>query len=92
MVRRSTPQQRLAEDYFPVRVRVAVPPKGFGEQINMMHGWLDQHIGKDRHWVGADGGAGRADAALLYFIDVRDAAAFIDRFACGVLVGQYPPR
>jgi hypothetical protein len=92
MMRRSTPQQHLAERHFPVRVRVAVPPKGFGEQINTMHGWLDQHIGKGRHWVGADVEPGRADAALFYFVDARDAVAFIDRFACGVLVGQYPPR
>ena len=68
MVRRSAPQQHLAEDYFPVRVRVAVPPKGFGEQINTIHGWLNQHIGKDRHWVGADVDAERADAVLFYFI------------------------
>ena len=66
MVRRSTPQQHLAEDYFPVRVRVAVPPKGFGAQINTMHGWLNQHIGKDRHWVGADADGGRPDAVLFY--------------------------
>jgi hypothetical protein len=51
-----------------------------------------QHIGKGRHWVGADVEPGRADAALFYFVDARDAVAFIDRFACGVLVGQYPPR
>jgi hypothetical protein len=92
MVRRSAPQQHLAESYFPVRVRVAVPPKGFGQQLNTMHEWLNQHIGKDRHWVGADADRGQADAVLFYFIEVRDAVAFIDRFACGVLVGRDPPR
>jgi hypothetical protein len=46
MVQRSAPQQVVAERYFPVRVRVAVPPGGFGSQVNIMCAWLDQHAGK----------------------------------------------
>jgi hypothetical protein len=43
MVQRSAPQQVVAERYFPERVRVAVPPGGFG---NLMSAWLDEHAGK----------------------------------------------
>lgn len=46
IVRQSAPQQILAERYFPVRVRIAVPPGGFGSQFNVMGAWLDQHAGK----------------------------------------------
>jgi hypothetical protein len=46
MVRRAVPA-RIADDrYFPVRVRIAVPPSGFGSQLNTMHGWLNMHTGR----------------------------------------------
>lgn len=39
------PQIRATEGprraYFPVGVRVAVPPKGFERQLDTMHPWLD---------------------------------------------------
>ena len=88
MVQRSAPRQVLAERYFPVRVRVAVPPAGFGSQLNIMCGWLDQHAGKAGYFTGAETGAGLRDAALFYFLDAKVAAAFVDRFACGLIVGR----
>ncbi len=49
MVRRkSLGRDYVAEGYFPVRVRVAVPPGGFGNQLNLIYAWLDQQIGKER--------------------------------------------
>ena len=91
MVQRSAPQQFVAERYFPVRVRVAVPPGGFGSQFNIMCAWLDQHAGKAGYFTGAQAGAGLQDAALFYFIDAKVAAAFVDRFACGLVIGHEPP-
>jgi hypothetical protein len=91
MVQRSAPQQVLAERYFPVRVRVAVPPGGFGSQFNTMCAWLDQHVGKAGYFTGAQAGAGLRDAALFYFIDAKMAAAFVDRFACGLIIGREAP-
>jgi hypothetical protein len=32
--------------YFPVRVRIAVPPGGVGNQLDVMHGWLNLHAGR----------------------------------------------
>jgi hypothetical protein len=85
MVRRSTPNGWLAERYFPVRVRVAVPDEGFGAQFDAMHAWLEAQIGRGAFWIGASSGPSQ-DAALFYFLDVDAAKGFIDRFACGALV------
>jgi hypothetical protein len=90
MVRRSMPNARLAERYFPVRVRVAVPQNGFGTQFDAMHAWLMAQVGRDAFWVGASSGPGLSDAALFYFLDVETAKAFVDRFACGALVHPSP--
>ena len=90
MIQRSAPQSYYAESYFPVRVRVAVPPGGFGSQLNTIYGWLDQHVGKAGYWSGA-GGRHALDAAMFYFLTVDSAKAFVDRFACGLAVGIEPP-
>jgi hypothetical protein len=69
-----------AERHFPVRVRVAVPPGGFGNELARMYEWLDDHVGKDRYW---SGGAGdHSDAACFYFLTVDNARAFVERFGC----------
>jgi hypothetical protein len=36
-------------------------------------------------------GLGLQDAALFYFVDADMAAAFVDRFACGLIIGREPP-
>jgi hypothetical protein len=36
-----------AERSFPVRVRIAVPPGGFGQQYAQMTHWLDANCGPD---------------------------------------------
>jgi hypothetical protein len=91
MVQKSAPQQALAERYFALRVRVAVSPSGFGNQLNLMCAWLDQHAGKGSYFTSAQAGPGRQDAALFYFVDAEMAAAFVDRFACGLVIGDAPP-
>jgi hypothetical protein len=91
MVRRSAPQSYHAERYFPVRVRVAVPPGGFGRQLDEMYAWLDQHVGHSAYWVGSEARPGRTDATLFYFLEAKSAAAFIDRFSCGLVVSGEPP-
>jgi hypothetical protein len=95
MVRRSTPPHITDDRFFPVRVRIAVPQGGFGEQLNVMHGWLNMHAGRGNfaiHSAPNDLNAitgverSRVDAALFYFVDVGVARAFVERFACGVAV------
>jgi hypothetical protein len=95
MVRRSTPARITDDCYFRVRVRIGVPQGGFGEQLNLMHGWLNMHAGRgnfaihsapnDLHAVtGVE--RSRVDAALFYFMDIAVARAFVERFACGLAV------
>ena len=76
----------MAEAYFPVRVRVAVPRGGFGHQLNTMHAWLGQQIGEDRHWTAGGPRSDDTDSLLFYFLTVDDAKAFIGRFACGLSI------
>jgi hypothetical protein len=90
MVRRATPA-RIADDRcFPVRVRIAVPQGGFGEQLNVMHGWLNMHAGRGNFAIHSAPNDLRAalgvDSALLYFMDLSVARAFVERFACGLAV------
>jgi hypothetical protein len=91
MVQRSAPQQVVAERCFPVRVRVAVPSGGLGKQFNDMCAWLNQHARKSGYFTGAQAGPGLQDVAIFYFVDEKMAAAFVDHFACGLIIGREPP-
>jgi hypothetical protein len=86
MVRRPAPARVTDDRYFPVRVRVAVPPGGFGNQLDAMYGWLNMHAGRGNYAIhGAPNDLG-VEAALFYFTDVAVAKAFVERFACGLAV------
>jgi hypothetical protein len=90
MVRRSTPPAKTAARWFPVRIRIAVPPEGFGSQLDIMHRWLETTLGPEAYWMGGEAGAGRRDAILVYFMDVEGARAFVNRFACAVALLPNP--
>lgn len=77
-------RRREIERQFPVRVRIAVPPEGFGRQLTLMHDWLDGTCGADG-WASAPAGFGgiRNDAVAFYFEDTAFAQAFVNRFCCG---------
>ncbi len=79
--------QREAERRFPVRVRIAVPPDGFGRQLAIMHAWLDDTCGADG-WTTAPAGLAGVlnDAVAFYFADAAFAHAFVNRFCCGYTV------
>ena len=76
--------QREVERQYPVRIRVAVPPDGFGRQLAVMHAWLDDMCGADG-WAAAPAGLGGVlnDAVAFYFEDAAFAHAFVNRFCCG---------
>jgi hypothetical protein len=76
-----------SERQFPVRVRIAVPPDGFGRQLAVMHAWLDDTCGPGS-WGSAPAGlAGPVnDAVAFYFADAAFAHAFVNRFCCGYRV------
>jgi hypothetical protein len=79
--------QREVERRFPVRIRIAVPPDGFGRQLAVMHAWLDETCSPDG-WATAPAGLGGVvnDAVAFYFADAAFGHAFVNRFCCGYRV------
>jgi hypothetical protein len=72
---------------FPVRIRLAVPPGGFGERLTAMHEWLDANCGCDG-WAMTPSGmrAVLNDAVSVYFLDATLANAFVARWCASTKV------
>ena len=86
MVRRSPPAKFEAERRFPVRIRVTVPPCGFGEQLSQFHSWLDAVAGRENYAVHAAHEPSLPDAVFFYFCDVAAAQAFVERFERSAII------
>ena len=73
-----------AEQRFPVRIRVGVPPGGFGQRHAQMTAWLDENCGSDGWAMTRSGMRGvLKDAISLYFADATLASAFVARWCVG---------
>jgi hypothetical protein len=98
MVKRTTPQKKIDEAAFPVRVWIYVPPRGFGRLMIPMHDWLDQHLGRLNFALHSGGSSAGPDRIAVYFRRPADGQAFLDAFpelelADGtVLPGYYSPH
>ncbi|WP_411891362.1 SOS response-associated peptidase [Yoonia sp. SDW83-1] len=79
MVRRSTPQKKLDESAFPIRVRFAVPDRGFGLRLNDLHRWLNAEIGSGHFAVHSSNGRAM-DAIGVYLRSVECAQAVMTAF------------
>lgn len=95
------PLYRDTERQFPIRVRLAVPPDGFGRQLATMHAWLDETCGPNGWACAPAGVAGIVnDAVAFYFEDAAFAHAFVTRFCCAYRIveadrsvpGAFSPR
>ena len=76
-----------AERGFPVRVRIAVPPGGFGQQYAQMTDWLAANCGSDGWAMTPSGVRGVLnDAISIYFADATLASAFVVRWCIGYKV------
>jgi hypothetical protein len=74
----------MAERRFPVRIRIAVPPSGFGRRHAEMTAWLDENCGADGWAMTPSGVRGVLnDAVSIYFIDATLATAFVTRWCTG---------
>src|SRR5580704_2785745 len=74
----------MAERRFPVRVRIAVPPGGFGQRYTNMTAWLDGNCGADGWAMTPSGVRGVLnDAVSIYFRDATLASAFVARWCAG---------
>jgi hypothetical protein len=73
-----------AERRFPVRIRLGVPPDGFGRRHPEMTAWLDENCGADGWAMTLSGMRGVLnDAVSVYFLDATLAGAFVARWCAG---------
>jgi len=73
-----------AERRFPVRIRIGVPPGGFGQRYAEMTAWLDGNCGADGWAMTPSGMRGVLnDAVSIYFLDATLASAFVARWCAG---------
>jgi len=64
-----------AERRFPVRVRVGVPPHGFGHRYAQMTTWLDENCNSDGRAMTPSGIRGVLnDAISIYFLELPSRA------------------
>src|ERR1700682_1832886 len=77
----------VAERRFPVRIRIGVPPGGFGQRYAQITAWLDENCGADG-WVMTPLGMRGVlnDAVSIYFADATLASAFVARWCAGYKV------
>jgi hypothetical protein len=74
----------MAERRFPVRIRIGVPPSGFGQRHTQMTAWLDENCGSDGWAMTPSGLRGVLnDAMSIYFLDSTLASAFVARWCAG---------
>lgn len=55
MNRRSTPQMKIDDAAFPVRVFLRVPEEGLGQRMDALHRWLESNVGRGEYAVHAGG-------------------------------------
>jgi hypothetical protein len=73
-----------AERRFAVRIKLAVPPCGFGERLPQMDAWLDQNCGADGWAMTPSGMRGvLSESVSIYFADAMLASAFVARWCAG---------
>src|ERR1051326_1888711 len=71
---------RDAERNLPARIRIAVPPDGFGSQLDQMIAWLDANCGPDFWAITPSGTSGVVnDALTVCFLNAELARAFVNR-------------
>lgn len=79
MNRRSTPQKKLDEAAFPVRIRIVVPPRGLGRALDLMHLWLRENVGSGNYGAHSAPGLG-CDALAIYLRSIGEAQRFLEAF------------
>ena len=79
MVRRSTPQKKKDDDAFPIRVKIVIPPFGFGQTYDEIEFWLRSEIGRGNYARHAARSYPK-DASAFYFRSIEDARRFLAAF------------
>ena len=68
----------VAERRFPVRIRIGVPPGGFGQRHSQMTAWLDENCGADG-WAMTHPACAECSTTPSRFADATLASAFVTR-------------
>ena len=76
----------VAERRFPVRIRIVVPPGGFGQRYAQITAWLDENCGADGWAMTPSGMRGVLNDVSIYFADATLASAFVARWCAGYRV------
>lgn len=79
MPRRSTPQRKIDDTAFPVRVKFRVPPLGFGGKLDEIGYWLNNSLERDDFAMHSCSTT-CADAMAIYFRDTQTADRFVRAF------------
>jgi hypothetical protein len=73
-----------AERRYPIRIRIAVPPGGLGQQLTHIQAWLDANCGASGWTMTPSGMRGVVNNSLaIYFSDAALASAFVARWCIG---------
>jgi hypothetical protein len=76
-----------AERRFPARIRLGIPPGGFGQRYTQLTAWLDENCGAHGWTMTPSGMRGVLnDAVSIYFLDATLASAFVARWCAGYKV------
>ena len=71
----------VAEQRFPVRIRVGVAPEGLGQRYARITAWLDENCGLDGWAMTPSGTLGVLNDALsIYFANTTSASSFVARW------------
>jgi hypothetical protein len=81
MTRRGTPQRRIDDEAFPVRVKLLVPEGGFGRQLADLQAWLDLEVGRGEYAFHGASTLGLLNGAVaVYFRAPEIAQRFVGSF------------
>ena len=79
MSRRTTPQKKIDDLAFPVRVKLAIPDNGLGCRLEAINSWLKSHMSSGDFACHSHEGL-TCGTLAIYFRSVRDAASFSETF------------
>ncbi len=90
-------RDRDIDRHFPVRISVVIgaglDPHEWSVKYSLMHDWLRETVGNDRHAVRSVRSLGGPDTLHIYFVSFDDARAFVDRFDFPIVpIGEDPKR
>jgi len=73
-----------AERRFPIRIRIAVPPKGLGQRHTQITAWLEENSGADGCAMTPSGTRGVLnDVFSIYLANTTLARAFVAQWCVG---------